>query len=104
MGVGGWSHRILTGQSNQRREIYYSGRVQGVGFRYTVHRLARNYQVTGFVQNLPDGRVHMIVEGTRQDLESLFQDVARSMSGYIRDQTVDVVSPTGEYGDFTIRF
>jgi acylphosphatase len=104
MGVGGRSRRIVTSQSTQRRDIYYSGLVQGVGFRYTAHRLARNYQVTGFVQNLPDGRVHMIVEGTRQEIDSFLQDVVRSMSGYIQDQAVDVVSATGEYSGFTVRF
>ena len=88
----------------QRRDIYYSGLVQGVGFRYTTHRLARNYEVTGFVQNLPDGRVHMIVEGVGREVDSFLHDLARSMSGYIEDQAVDVVSSTGEYAEFAIRF
>jgi acylphosphatase len=45
----------------QRREVHYSGHVQGVGFRYTTRSIARGYEVTGFVQNLEDGRVSRVV-------------------------------------------
>ena len=47
----------------QRREVYFSGRVQGVGFRYTVRMVASRFAVTGFVKNLPDGRVQLVAEG-----------------------------------------
>ena len=50
-------------EHEQQREIHYAGRVQGVGFRYTVRSLAARFDVTGFVRNLPDGRVHLVVEG-----------------------------------------
>lgn len=90
--------------ASQRREVLYSGRVQGVGFRYTVHRLARNYEVTGFVRNLPDGRVHLVAEGQADQLDRFLQDVARTMSGYIRDTTVDIAPTTGQFGEFAIRF
>ena len=46
-----------------RKTIYYSGRVQGVGFRWTTRRIACEYDVTGYVMNLPDGRVELAVEG-----------------------------------------
>ena len=89
---------------SQRRDVLYSGRVQGVGFRYTVHRLARDHEVTGFVRNLPDGCVRLVVEGQADEMDRFLEDVARTMSGYIRDTTVDVVSATGQFGEFTIRF
>ena len=47
----------------ERRVVHYSGRVQGVGFRYTVRTLATRFAVTGFVRNLADGRVQLVVEG-----------------------------------------
>ena len=54
----------MTASGAEQREVYYSGRVQGVGFRYTVRSLASRMAVTGFVKNLPDGRVHLVVEGS----------------------------------------
>lgn len=88
----------------QRREIYYSGQVQGVGFRYTTVRIARNYDVVGFVRNLPDGRVHLVVEGASEEIDAFLADIARSMGAYIRDRWMDIQTPTGEFGDFGIRF
>jgi acylphosphatase len=97
-------YQIVSTSPNQRRDVLYSGRVQGVGFRYTVNRLARNYEVTGFVRNLPDGCVRLVVEGQADEMGRFLEDVARTMSGYIRDTTVDVVPATGQFGEFTIRF
>ena len=51
-------------------QILYSGRVQGVGFRYTVRTLATGYEVTGTVRNLPDGRVELTAEGRENELEA----------------------------------
>ena len=63
----------------EQREIYFSGRVQGVGFRYTTRRIAANYDVTGFVKNLPDGRVLLVVEGRGDEVDSLVSAVQREM-------------------------
>ena len=48
--------------------IYYSGNVQGVGFRYTVKSIATGFEVTGAVRNLPDGRVELLAEGAPPEL------------------------------------
>ncbi len=71
----------------QRLQIYYSGRVQGVGFRYTVRSVANGYEVTGTIRNLPDGRVELIAEGERVELKA-FQDAIDSsgLRGFIRDE------------------
>ena len=53
----------------QRREIYYSGMVHGVGFRFTTSRISRRFLVTGYVQNLSDGRVLLVAEGGQDDLD-----------------------------------
>jgi acylphosphatase len=51
-------------------QIFYSGCVQGVGFRYTAKTVATGFEVTGIVRNLPDGRVELIAEGARGELEA----------------------------------
>jgi len=70
-----------------RMKILYSGRVQGVGFRYSVKSIARGYDVAGAVRNLADGRVELVVEGERGELE-LFQQAIRAggLEGFIRDE------------------
>ncbi len=71
----------------ERMTVYYSGRVQGVGFRVTVRQIACGYDVTGSVRNLPDGRVELIAEGTREELEAFLKGVAESeLSGFIAKQ------------------
>lgn len=58
-----------TQATRQRMEITYSGHVQGVGFRYTARTVAAGFEVSGSVRNLPDGRVELIAEGERAELE-----------------------------------
>ena len=60
------------------RQIFFRGRVQGVGFRYTVKRLATGYEVTGWVQNLPDGRVELQVKGDSTEVDSFLEAIAAS--------------------------
>lgn len=68
----------------QRVTVFYSGRVHGVGFRITVRQLACGYDVTGTVRNLPDGRVELIAEGSRAELEAFLTGIDESdLSGYI---------------------
>lgn len=89
--------------TNERREIYYRGNVQGVGFRYTVRQLAAGMSVSGYVRNLADGRVHLVVEGAKAELERLQEAIADRMAGYIRETAVDVRSAIGEFSEFEIR-
>lgn len=68
----------------QRVIVVYRGRVQGVGFRATVGHLARGYEVTGLVRNLPDGRVELIAEGAKGELQAFLDGIAASgLSGHI---------------------
>ena len=69
--------------------VFYSGQVQGVGFRYTAKTVAAGFEVTGSVRNLPDGRVELIAEGRRDELEA-FRSAIRDagLSGLIRDEAV----------------
>ena len=54
-------------REGMRRHLFYSGRVQGVGFRFTAQRIASGFAVTGWVRNLPDDRVEMLVEGEKDE-------------------------------------
>lgn len=69
--------------------IFYSGHVQGVGFRYTAKTVAAGFEVTGMVRNLPDGRVELTAEGARAELEA-FRTAIRDagLAGLIRDEAI----------------
>lgn len=67
------------------REVWYSGHVQGVGFRAQVLGLARGFEVTGFVQNLTDGRVYLHAEGDEKELDAFTADILKSLDGHIRN-------------------
>ena len=87
----------------QRRTYLFSGNVQGVGFRYTAQHLARGHPVSGYVRNLPDGRVEMVAEGEEINLDALLGALQRQMEGFIRDTKVSSGNATGEFSGFTIR-
>jgi acylphosphatase len=75
--------------SRFRVNVFYSGRVQGVGFRYTTKTRASGFDVTGTVRNLPDGRVELVAEGERRELEDFLADIRDSEVGrFIKDQQV----------------
>ncbi|MBU1863412.1 MAG: acylphosphatase [Candidatus Omnitrophica bacterium] len=59
-------------------EVYFEGHVQGVGFRFTVEHYARSYNVTGFVKNLPDGRVELVIEGEEEELKRFLDVICNS--------------------------
>jgi acylphosphatase len=64
--------------------VYFSGHVQGVGFRYSVLQVAKEYEVAGYVRNLTDGRVQLEAEGLEKDIVSFVDAVQEKMHGYIR--------------------
>jgi acylphosphatase len=78
--------------------------VQGVGFRYTVRQLASQFAVTGFVQNLRDGRVWLVAEGERAELDSFLAAVRVNMAHYINKIEETTVEAAGEFLRFDIRF
>lgn len=87
-----------------RKEVFYSGRVQGVGFRYTTQRIARRQEVTGSVRNLPDGRVHLVLEGTPQEVKATLTEIAAAMEGCIERAEVSEPPATGEFSAFTVQY
>jgi acylphosphatase len=84
-------------------QVYYSGNVQGVGFRYTVKSTATGYEVTGCVRNLADGRVELIAEGMRDELEAFRQAIRESgLEHFIRNEEVAWSESRGEFRGFEI--
>ncbi|MGO9109767.1 MAG: acylphosphatase [Thermoguttaceae bacterium] len=88
----------------QRREVHYSGRVQGVGFRYTARSIARQFAVTGYVKNLPDGGVELVVEGRAEEIRAMLRAVQTEMGHYIRDVRETPSPATGGFSSFDVRF
>jgi acylphosphatase len=83
--------------------VLYSGRVQGVGFRYTVKTVASGFELVGVVRNLPDGRVELIAEGAKAELESFRQAVRDSgLESFIQDENVNWSEATNEFRGFEI--
>lgn len=85
-----------------RQTVHYTGRVQGVGFRWTTARVAKRHPVTGYVQNLPDGRVRLVAEGRPADVAALLDDVQQAMSNNIHHADSHQGEATGEFPDFSV--
>jgi len=83
--------------------IYYSGRVQGVGFRYTVKSVATGFDVSGIVRNLPDGRVELAAEGSREELEAFCKAIQDSeVGGFVRQEAHTWGEAKNEFRGFEI--
>ena len=90
--------------SIERRLVYYSGHVQGVGFRYSALRIAQGYaNVVGYVTNLPDGRVEIAAEGSSADLDAFLREISCTLGGYIRDVKSRAGHVDGSFVSFGIR-
>ena len=88
----------------ERRRLLYSGRVQGVGFRYTTRRIAQQHVVSGFVRNLADGRVEVVAEATPEVLDRFLGDVAKTLGRFMEDVEATRLPATGEWQTFEIAY
>lgn len=87
----------------ERVQVFYEGRVQGVGFRYSAKSVARGFDLCGWVRNLPDGRVEMVAEGERAELEAFLEAMREShLGGFIRREEAGWSAAQGLRG-FEIR-
>jgi len=87
-----------------RRQVFFTGRVQGVGFRYTTEAVASRFRVTGFVRNLRDGRVELVAEGRPDELNRFIASVEQAMSGNIDSMESSQTMATNEFARFSIAF
>ncbi len=87
-----------------RAHVFFSGTVQGVGFRYTCRDYAVDLGLTGWVKNLPDGRVELWAEGPKDIVEAMIKRVEIHFDGFIRDINVDYCKTDGQFEDFKIVF
>ena len=86
-----------------RLHVYFSGHVQGVGFRYSVKQLSLEFDVTGWVKNLPDGRVELVAEGEPNELETFQAAIPNAgLRRFIRDTQSHWSEGTGEFRGFEI--
>ncbi len=80
----------------------FTGRVQGVGFRYTTTRIAQRFAVAGYVMNLPDGRVELVAEGELKEARAFITAVKEALAPNIADTKTHTGSATGEFGSPTV--
>jgi acylphosphatase len=83
--------------------VHFQGRVQGVGFRYVAFEVAREFEVAGYVQNLPDGRVIVEAEGLAAELDAFFAAIEDRMQGYIRKTERSMRTRVPQFSGFAIR-
>ncbi|MDB6137374.1 MAG: acyP [Verrucomicrobiaceae bacterium] len=91
-------------QTMTARQVIYSGRVQGVGFRAAIKYLAAGYEVTGWVKNLDDGRVELqAMAADGDELEAFLKGVDESdLAGYIKEREVHIMQPLTGIRGFSI--
>jgi len=86
------------------KHVIFKGRVQGVGFRYTTHRMANRYDLTGFVRNLPDGTVEALLQGTTANIQACLDELHDCFGGYLRDVNTTDQPVNPQHHDFRITY
>ena len=93
---------MTTGYMKKQVHVFYSGRVQGVGFRFTAEDIAGELGVTGWVKNLGNGAVEVVAEAEEDVLKDFLSRMNKYFSSYISDTVIDWKEATGEFKDFEI--
>ncbi len=94
-----------TAEKQVRAHVFYSGRVQGVGFRFTTEKLALDLGLFGWVKNLPDNRVELVCEGPKATVETLLKNIRSSSLGpHIKKADCAWKDATGEFSDFIVEY
>lgn len=84
--------------------VFYSGRVQGVGFRFTAQDIANNLGILGWVKNLRDGRVEIIAEAEEDLLEQFLTRINQYFQEYMQGKDIKWLEGSGEFQEFKIKF
>lgn len=89
--------------SRVAQKVLYEGRVQGVGFRFTVRQIANGFDVNGTISNLPDGRVELCVGGEVEEVKAFLLAIRESgLAGHIAREYVENLSPDTRWKGFSI--
>lgn len=88
----------------KQARIYYTGRVQGVGFRFTAQALANTLGVLGWVKNLSDGRVEVAAQAEEEALKEFLAKILECFSSYIKDTEISCLPASDEFKDFGVEF
>lgn len=83
--------------------VYFSGRVQGVGFRYQTLQVAKEFEISGWVANLADGRVQLEAEGRPDEVKDFVAAVQERLEGHIRKVEQSNATRPPQFTGFTIR-
>ena len=84
-------------------QVFYEGNVQGVGFRYTVRQIAKGFDVTGSVRNLPDGRVELLAAGEEEEVHAFLDAILQSeLRGHIRKHSDAPLTDAPNFRGFEI--
>ena len=85
------------------KRVYFTGRVQGVGFRWSTEKIARNFAVIGYVKNLEDGRVEMVASGEDSVVDEFISAVNQHFSRNITDCSIEDINGNESFSTFEIR-
>jgi acylphosphatase len=89
---------------NKQVHAIYSGRVQGIGFRFTAIDVARDLSVSGWVKNLRDGSVEIVAEADESALDDFLARLENIFSRYIQDKEINWNSASGKFKDFSLEY
>ena len=84
-------------------QILFTGHVQGVGFRWTAERIASKLPLRGFVRNLPDGRVEVVVAGSAENIQQLIEQLQNHFGSGIASVRRQTLEGANEFAGFMIR-
>ncbi len=85
------------------RHVFYEGRVQGVGFRYSVRQIATGFDIAGWIRNLPDGRVELLAAGEPEEVAAFLDAIREShLGGFIRNHAPHEIPPPAGLRGFEI--
>ena len=85
-------------------QVFYEGNVQGVGFRYSVRQIAKGFDVTGSVRNLPDGRVELLVTGEEEEVRAFLDAIGQSeLRAHIKKHSEEPLTEPPAFRGFEIR-
>ena len=87
-----------------RCRAIFTGKVQGVGFRYTVNQISAAFSVTGLVRNLSNGSVEVVCEGALSEVDAFMAEINRRLENNIRDCKSSKLASTGQFDSFSIDY